>query len=376
MKHASPHPTDYDLLVIGGGLAGLTAALRGRHLGLRVALVDLGQYPRHRVCGEYVSQEVVSVFRAMDIDLHAMAPPVIDRFLLTSPQGKQVRLQLPLGGLGLSRHAFDHYLYQIAVARGVDFFLREKVTRIQWQGEACTVTAQSGSQWQTRAVISAHGKRSSLDRTWQRPFFRQRSPYLGVKFHAEWDMPEDLVELHNFQAGYCGVSKIEDGRVNICYLTTRDHLRRHGSVEAMEAKVLHRNPHLAEVLQRAERVWAQPLVINEVSFAAKAPVEQGMLMAGDAAGLIAPLCGNGMAMAIQAGNLAALCSSDFLQGRRSRAGMEQQYAQQWRRLFRSRLWVGRQAQAMFRQEVLAEISVRAMGLLPSVARWVIRQTHG
>ncbi len=370
-------PDTYDLIVIGGGLAGLTAALYAVQQGQAVLLIDKHTYPRHRVCGEYVSREVLPLFAELGIDLHALRPKEIDHLVLSSPAGRTVALPLPLGGLGLSRHAFDQFLYQVGEARGVDFALEETVREVGRLGEQFEVKAASGRRWSARAVITAHGKRSNLDRQWERPFFRQRSPYLGVKFHAEWEMPADRVELHNFQAGYCGVSQVETGQVNVCYLTTRDQLKAQGgSLAALEARVLSRNPHLKKVLRAAQRTWEQPLVINEVSFAPKAPVERGMLMAGDAAGLITPLCGNGMAMAIQGGYLAAQQSVAFLKGQKSRAAMEKAYAEEWHQLFRRRLWVGRQVQALFRHGPLSEAAVGAMALLPPVARQVIRLTHG
>ncbi|MEM9984280.1 MAG: NAD(P)/FAD-dependent oxidoreductase [Bacteroidota bacterium] len=368
-------PHDYDLIIIGGGLAGLTAALKAQRAGLSVALIDKGAYPRHRVCGEYVSLEVLPIFEEVGVDLYSLAPKRLSRFTLSSPQGKQVNLALPLGGLGISRFAFDFHLYQVALKRGVQFHLNETVREIRRRGDLFEVT--NGKSIRTsRGVISAHGKRSTLDRFWQRKFFFNRSPYLGVKFHAEWNMPDDEVILHNFQAGYCGVSKIENDLVNICYLSTRDHLRKYGSIERMEQMVLHRNPHLKAVLQAAVRVWDKPLVINEISFAAKQPVLDGVLMAGDAAGLITPLCGNGMAMAIQGGNMAAKHMISFIQGDCTRRQMEQSYAHLWKQLFKLRLWMGRNIQAMFRDQHSAELSVRAMRSLPKAARWIIRQTHG
>lgn len=366
----------YDLIVIGGGLAGLTASLTGQKQGLTVALIEKGDYPRHRVCGEYVSQEVVPIFQALDVPLTDLHPPVITHLKLTSPKGRVFTSELPLGALGLSRFGFDRHLYQHASGRGVSFFLNQKANQISWDGRNFQVQTQQGAAFRAPVVISAFGKRSNLDRILNRRFFTQRSPYMGVKFHAEWDMPSHLVELHNFRAGYCGVSRIESGHVNICYLTTRDHLRRLGSIEMLEKKVLYQNPHLAHVLQKAKPVWNKPLTINEISFARKGPVENHILMAGDAAGLIAPLSGNGMAMAIQAGHAAAGFAAEFLTGTISRPEMEQRYATFWRKSFASRLWVGRNAQTLFQQQWLAEGSVRGMKAFPSVARWIIQQTHG
>ena len=161
-------------------------------------------------------------------------------------------------------------------------------------------------------VLGTYGKRANLDRQLQRPFFAQRSPYLGVKYHLRLPgFPRDVIALHNFADGYAGISAIEEDKLCFCYLTTRQNLKQHGTIPAMEREVLARNPRLREILDAAEVLYPQPEVINEISFAPKQPVEQHVLMVGDAAGLITPLCGNGMAMALHGAALAAAAAARF-----------------------------------------------------------------
>ena len=141
-----------------------------------------------------------------------------------------------------------------------------------------------------------------------------------MKYHLRLPgFPRNLIALHNFADGYAGISAIEDDKLCFCYLTTRANLKRHGTIAAMEREVLARNPHLREILAQAEFLYPQPEVINEISFAPKQPVEQHVLMCGDAAGLITPLCGNGMAMALHGAALAAAAAHDFLSGHTTRA---------------------------------------------------------
>lgn len=369
--------THLSILILGGGLAGLTSALHLAREGVQVALIEKKQYPFHRVCGEYVSHEVRGYLRGLGFDPMSLGAKDLRRLHLSSPQGKVVQMALPLGGFSLSRYAFDQALYQLGQEAGVQFYLGQTIRSVAWTGSAHEVTLASGQVLQAPLAIGAFGKRSNLDRHLQRRFFTQRSPYLGVKYHADLPYPADQVGLYNFQAGYCGVSQVENGLVNLCYLSTRQQLKQAGgSIEAMQQQVLSRNPELADILRKARPVFPQPLVINEISFAPKPPVEQHLLMAGDAAGLITPLCGNGMAMAIQGGKLAAENSLAFLSGQMTRQQMERRYARAWRQQFGRRLWVGRQIQSLFQHEWLAEASVQAMRALPGTARWVIRQTHG
>jgi len=228
-----------------------------------------------------------------------------------------------------------------------------------------------------RVVLGTYGKRAALDRQLNRAFFGQRSPYLGVKYHLRLPgFPRDLIALHNFADGYAGISAIEDDKLCFCYLTTRENLRRHGTIPAMEQAVLRKNPHLRDILAAAEVLYPQPEVINEISFAPKQPVEQHVLMCGDAAGLITPLCGNGMAMALHGAALAAAATHDFLAGHTPRTGLETAYARAWQAQFGTRLRVGRAVQRLFGGPVLSELVVGGLRHWPGAVRALMRRTHG
>lgn len=364
----------YDVLLIGGGLAGLTASLDLARRGHRVLVIEKKQYPFHRVCGEYVSNETRPYLQALGLDLPALGVADITRFQFTSPSGRVLETPLDLGGFGLSRYAFDFALYELAKAAGVEFWLGKTVEAVENTERRITTT--DGTTAQARVVLGSFGKRTKLDATLDRDFIKQRSPYVGVKYHIRTDFPNDLIALHNFRDGYCGISAIEAGRYCLCYLTTRENLRRHGSIPAMERAVLHRNPHLRRIFEESEFLYERPEVINEISFAPKRAVEQGVLMVGDAAGLITPLCGNGMAMAIHGAQLAADLTDEFLRGTLDRPELERRYQRVWAAHFGRRLWVGRQVQRLFGDERLSEIALTAFRAAPPLLRRVMRATHG
>ena len=94
-----------DVLLIGGGLAGLAAALDLAGRGHRWRVVERKQYPFHRVCGEYVSNEVLPYLRRLGADPAALDPAAIEQFLLSSPGGRPLTSPLDLGGFGVSRYA-------------------------------------------------------------------------------------------------------------------------------------------------------------------------------------------------------------------------------------------------------------------------------
>ena len=99
-------------------------------------------------------------------------------------------------------------------------------------------------------------------------------------------------------------------------------------------------------------------------------------MIGDAAGMITPLCGNGMSMALHGSKLAAVQINNFLQGHITRAAMEQQYIQQWQQQFARRLKMGRRIQRLFGRSWLTNFFITIIKPFPKLINFLIRQTHG
>lgn len=372
----------HDVILIGGGLAGLTASIRLAQRGRKVLVVERKTYPFHRVCGEYVSNETLPYLRSLGFDPGAHGAARITNFRFTAPGGRALNAPLDLGGFGLSRYRLDFELFKLAEKAGVEFKLAttieyvEKKENAQAERRPFSIFNAQFPIGSAPVVLACYGKRTRLDVTLDRAFLRTRSPYVGVKYHVRTDFPEDLIALHNFRDGYCGISAVEDGKFCLCYLTTRENLRRHGSIPAMEREILWRNPHLRRIFTESEFLYEKPEVINEISFAPKTAVENGVLMVGDAAGLITPLCGNGMAMAIHGGKLAADLTEEFLAGKLTHEQLERRYAETWRRHFAGRLWVGRQVQKLFGSESLSDFTAQAFSVARPLLRLVIQATHG
>ncbi|WP_426493421.1 NAD(P)/FAD-dependent oxidoreductase [Hymenobacter sp. 102] len=368
-----------DVVIIGGGLAGLCAALDLRQRGHAVLLLERQCYPFHRVCGEYISNEVLPYLRRLHTDPASLGPARIRHLQVSSPAGRVLRAPLELGGFGVSRYSLDNFLYQRALEAGVEVRQNTTVTAVAFEAAANQhhLTLADGQHLTARVVLGAYGKRSTLDRQLSRPFFTQRSPYLGVKYHLRYpSLPTDVIALHNFADGYAGISAIEDGKVCFCYLTTRRNLKAHGTIPQLEQRVLARNPHLRHILEHAQVLYPQPEVINEISFAPKTCVEDHVLMCGDAAGLITPLCGNGMAMAMHGASLAAAHAHAFLWNELTRPALEAAYTASWQRQFSRRLQTGRAVQRLFGQPLLSEVAVNGLRLWPGAVRQLIGRTHG
>lgn len=365
------------VIVIGGGLAGLISSICLQREGVNTLLIEKKAYPFHRVCGEYISNEVKPFLERMDLFPENFKPSELNRFKLSDIKGNIAEVDLPLGGFGISRFKFDEFLYQKALDTGVEVKTKSEVNDIKFHDNEFGVTLKTGETLTSEFVINAYGKRSKLDRTFDRDFIKRKSPFLGVKYHAKVDFPKDVIGLYNFKGGYCGVSHVEDDKVNICYLSRRESLKGYGGIAEMEEAVLYQNPILKDIFKNAEMLFEKPEVINEISFERKASVENHMLMAGDTAGLITPLCGNGMAMAIHSGYLASSSILNFYEGKlKSRNEVESEYQSIWKKNFSKRLWVGRKTQNLFGNQFRSGLSVEFVKSFPLLAKKLIEQTHG
>ncbi|MCU0471259.1 MAG: FAD-dependent oxidoreductase, partial [Arcicella sp.] len=159
----------------------------------------------------------------------------------------------------------------------------------------------------------------------------------------------------------------------LCYLTTRENLRQHGTISEMERNILWKNPHLKKIFTSSEFLYEKPEVINEISFTPKTTLENHILMVGDSAGLITPLCGNGMAIAIHG---AKLLSDSILENFENRDSVEIAYQKAWKANFAQRLWVGRNIQKLFGNEVVSEIAWGVLKVVPPALKTIIKATHG
>ncbi|MES2276958.1 MAG: NAD(P)/FAD-dependent oxidoreductase [Bacteroidota bacterium] len=368
-----------DAIIIGGGLAGLFNAIQLNRAGLQVMVIEKKSYPFHRVCGEYISNEVLPFIEGLGIDISSLNPSRITRLEITSAGGKRFNTQLDLGGFGISRYTLDNYLHQKAQAAGVKFMLNTRVEDVRFVQDHFEVVIP-GQTLTVPLVIGSYGKRSNLDQKLKRTFFYKRSPYLAVKFHIKADLPDDLIQLNNYKDGYCGVSKVDGDRYCMCYLAKRDDLRKYGSLPALEENVICKNPYLKEIFDNAQFLLDKPEVINEISFEKKAPVEQHILMSGDTAGMIAPLCGNGMAMAIHSSKLLSERIIKYYQPGKftlqNRSQLEQAYTAAWDKEFAARLWAGRQMQRLFGRDSMTGLTISLLNKLPPLANFLIRTSHG
>ena len=363
------------IAIIGGGLAGLTAAIHLAQKGQKITLFEKENFPRHKVCGEYLSKEVTPYFEQLGIRLEQLKPKKISRLLYSTPAGKSLEVDLPLGAYGVSRFALDNLLYQTALENGVEV-IQEKVVEVNFLVETFQVVTTERS-YSAAYVLGCFGKRSVLDKNLDRNFFKKPAPWVAVKAHYELiNFPDGLVALHNFKGGYCGLSRTETGAINMCYLATYDSFKAYKDPKKFNREVLRKNPFLEHFLADAVPVFSQPLTIAQISFHKKEAVKDHMLMLGDAAGLIHPLCGNGMAIAIHSAKIASEELLRHLASGNSRRQMERNYLRRWEKTFQQRFATATWLQKILLKEKMAEISQSILSKVPFLLPHIIKQTHG
>ena len=369
-------------VIIGGGLAGLTLAVQEASAGRAVTVLEKETYPFHKVCGEYISRESADFLTRLGVPLAALNLPVITRLTVTAPDGTAIHRPLGLGGIGVSRYFLDQFLANLVRQRGGEVREGVRVTDVRFDAAADLFALEtSAGPVQARVVAGAWGRRANLDVKLARPYLANRHDaahnFVAVKHHLRLpDFPPDLIELHNFRDGYAGLSRVEDGRTCMAYLTTAENLRRAGSIAALEATVLAANPALAARLQAAEFLIQPPLTISQVTFNRKAPVENHLLLLGDAAGTIAPLAGNGMSMGMRAAHVLHGLLTEYYAGHLPRATLETAYTRAWDARFRLRILAGRTIQRFFGQPALTSAFIRTLRAAPWAADALVRLTHG
>ena len=370
------NPQIFDVIIVGGGLAGLSSAIHLSKYNLKVLLIEKNNYPKHKVCGEYISNEVLPYLNYLGIDVFSLGAQKINRLELSTPKNKLLKSDLTLGGFGISRYVLDHVLYEKAKIESVKT-IQDAVINIQFLNDEFSVTTKNKSVYKSRVVVGAYGKRSTIDITLERNFIKKKSPFLAVKTHVKGDFPSDLVALHNFKGGYCGVSKVENDIINLCYITDFKAFKAYKDIDEFQEKVVFKNTFLKTIFKNATPVFEKPLTISQISFSSKSPVENLIIMCGDTAGMIHPLCGNGMSMAIRSAQIASHLIIDYLQGKiLSRVAFEKAYKKSWNNEFKTRLKVGHFAAKLFSKNQLAEVLIRILKKTPVLLQKIIKQTHG
>lgn len=393
--HAAAHDAAYDVLVIGAGPAGSSAAAALAVRGWSVLLVERDRFPRHKVCGEFLSPEAQGSLHALGFlpPLAAQGPRPLHHVEITAPDGRRLRRPLPGAAWGISRYALDRTLAETAQTFGVTLRTGVTATHTAPLHDAYQVTLRQDGQRTTvtaRAVLAAAGRQSRAT-LFPQPASRvsgkhRAAPYsVGVKRHYAGMSLPGQVELFLFAGGYAGLNPIENGtehrtesgRANLCLLVENDHFRAAGATpERMIAAAAAANPALAERLAGARPLPATTCTVGAVDTYSPARLWDGLPRLGDAALMLPPFCGDGMAMALRGAELCVAGADAYLRDECSLAQWEAAYTQAWRAEFAPRLRLAHLLQRFLLRPSLAGRLLTLGAWLPWAADYAVRATRG
>lgn len=308
----------FDLAIVGGGPAGTAAAITAARQGASVAVLEAGEFPRQKVCGEFVSAESLHLLREL-----LAGQPRAAEVLRRAPEIGTVRLcaygrvleaSVAPPGLSLPRYDLDSLLWSAAQQAGACAYSRCEVRSLE-TGSRFAITTSVRSI-EAKAVIVCAGR-------WSRFSGRDGIPpgprWVGVKAHYRESNPPPSTDLYFFHGGYCGVQPIAANAVNACAMVRSD---RATDLEG----VFRLSPELARRTTRWERLTI-PVSTSPLVYRKPAPVRAEVLYAGDAAGFIDPFAGDGISLALRSGVAAASCLLEFVAGRQTLAASAARYEQ-------------------------------------------------
>ena len=355
-----------DVAVIGAGPAGSTLAALLARRGVDVTLLDRDAFPRDKLCGEFLSYDALPVVEALGIDL-AQAPR-IERCRVVSRR-RTYEFAFPHAARGVSRLLLDDLLFRRAVALGAT--QRDGVTATSLHAGRI-VTDQS--EIEARVVVGAWGRWGRFDAQLARSFVRDRS-HRNFGFKRHYRGPQEAtIDLYSFRHGYLGVNAIEGGMTNICGLVHASRLAGHkGRWDAFVETIRGEEAKLEELYARYEPAQDGFLSSEPVIFRARSAVEGGIFMIGDASGIIDPLTGNGMAMAIQSALVAAPYILRLLGGG-ERGAIENAYREEHRAMFAGRIRWSRQVARLLSRPALLDAAIGAVRA-PAIGRLLLRRTR-
>jgi menaquinone-9 beta-reductase len=361
----------YDLIVIGGGPAGSSAAITAARNGARVLVLERGRFPRQKVCGEFVSAESLGLLDNLLASTHSVLLRDAVRISQTRVflDDRVLRAQVHPAAASIARLDLDDALWNSAEASGAEVKLQ--VTVQQVRGSGPFVVTSSAGDCETRAVVNAAGRWSNLNPALPR---NGQPRWIGLKAHFEEAEPPASVDLYFFDGGYCGIQPVAlkadstVGQINACAMVRAD------AASTLE-EVFQQHP---AVLKRS-RQWRQlgdPVSTSPLLFHQPRPEHDSVLNAGDAACFVDPFVGDGISLALRSGSLAAESLLPLFSAEIDVAEASRRYCEEYLRRFGSVFQNSSKIRQMLRlPRAVRRPVVTLLGKVPAVTEYLVRKTR-
>jgi flavin-dependent dehydrogenase len=362
-------------------MAGSSVAKALADKGWDTLLIDRRPFPRHKVCGEFLSPESRTALQALGLweTVESLGPSPIERVRLVFESGPPLEIPLPGTALGVSRYALDAALHRAAQRSGAEVRTRATAMSVQADGRGYAVETRQGPEIRTchaRAVIAAWGANRRAGLPGVRRPVAARNRHVGVKSHFEGVEIEPVVELYFWAGGYLGVSPVEGGRINVAALLGRHALPDSArTILGLIEAAVRSHPKLERKLAHAVPVPGTQAAVAPVDLGRKPAAWDVIPHVGDAALLISPLCGDGMSMALRSAELCASLADRYLRGELALSEWRREYEQSVRReLYGPWQW-GRFVQWLLGVPAMPRLLPAALRLAPELAFRLVRATR-
>ncbi len=385
MTSLRDHHSSPDIIILGGGPAGSSAAIELTRNGRTVAVIEKRPFPREVLCGEFLSREVVNAIREFGLfeDFLSLRPNRIHSLSFTPAAGDPIVHPLGFEAYSLKRSLLDQMLLQKAEANGAEILQPAEAVSTGRRGEFFEVEYRVGvkrGKLSSPVVIAAYGKQSPMDRTLDRAHSSRRTGMNALKYHVPTslfaDPPADVVHLYSAAGVYCGINRVGDQEVTLCFLADQKMGHRH-PIEALEV-LSARNREFRGLFRSnvvSDLKTHEPRGAGNIDFGRRRVVENGVFMVGDAAAVIAPLAGDGIGMAMESGRLVARVLLQADRHSWSRAQTEGAYDREWRRLFSRRLRAASFLQGLAMSAPGAHLGGQFLRVFPPLMTGAIRWTR-
>lgn len=377
----------FDVAIIGGGPAGSSAAIHLARSGLDVCIFERKKFPREVLCGEFLSQEVSGEIRKLDLfdNFLSLNPQAIKSFSLINNNSKKLNVDFHFETYALKRSIFDNFLLEEARNSGAEIFQPAEVKNIirNEDGFILTVINENSEDFAVKSkyVIAAYGKQNTLDKNLQRKFIDKKSNLNGVKFHIDKkflnNFNSEKIQLYTGDGIYCGINSVSKNDVTVCFLYNR--VVPDNSPKTRLGELMKSNCKFNELFKNDINSILNESKIygtGNIYFGKRELMKDGIFMTGDSAGVIAPLAGDGIGMALQS---SSILSEILISGIKNNYNPEiicKNYINRWNRVFSKRLIIAGIIQTIILNKRFRNAGVRIVKYIPALLPVFVKLTRG